>query len=63
MSGKIPFENLSFESVVKCVTKGERPNRPISIRRGDPLWDVANLCWKSRPEIRPTAKDIVSFFR
>ena len=62
MSGKVPFEGHEFSSVVKCVTNGERPNRPKSIKRDDQLWDVTELCWKNRPETRPSAKDIVSFF-
>ena len=60
VSGKIPFEDYEFGSVVKRVTNGERPDRPKSIGRGDPLWNVAELCWKNRPETRPSAKDIVA---
>ena len=63
LSGNIPFEGLSIGDVMKRVTKGEHPNRPESIRRDDPLWKVAKLCWENGYENRPSATRLVSLIR
>ena len=63
LSGEVPFAttHLEFAVIVK-VLEGERPKRP----EGDSgklftngIWEMLNLCWKSQPQDRINARNVL----
>ncbi|KAG9318468.1 kinase-like domain-containing protein [Chiua virens] len=63
LSGHIPFEELPPKDMLQCIRAHQRPNRPESVRGSDPVWRVADGCWESNPEDRPSARRIIDLLR
>jgi hypothetical protein len=63
LTGTAPFPELRTEAaVIMAVLDGRRPTHPPSSSRTpslDGLWNLVENCWEERPEIRPTASQIV----
>ncbi|KAJ6581924.1 kinase-like domain-containing protein [Mycena capillaripes] len=63
LTGKPPFPELRMDAaVIKAVSEGRRPTRPISCSGTplfDGLWNLLQDCWAEQPVIRPTAVQIV----
>ncbi|KAJ7606528.1 kinase-like domain-containing protein [Roridomyces roridus] len=58
LTGKAPFAELYTEgAVIQAVHEGRRPSRPASCPDG--LWDLLQDCWDERPDLRPTASQVV----
>ena len=62
LSGQEPFAQLVDTVVILSVMRGERPTRP----RGEQgtwftgrLWGMLKLCWKSRPDDRPSIRTVL----
>jgi len=61
LSGRIPFASSRDTAVIWKVLNGGRPERPHgeeSVWFTDNLWEMLELCWASRPEIRPSIDDV-----
>lgn len=48
--------------VIFAVANGDRPLRPETVSKGLPreLWALAETCWCSRAESRPTAVEVLN---
>lgn len=61
LSGRAPFKPLSELIVMRLVTEGKRPERPVGPEGGwftEDLWEMLNLCWEARPESRPGVGEV-----
>jgi serine/threonine protein kinase len=59
LSGREPFAPLSNAIVIIKVLRGERPSRPQAEEGTlftDRVWGILELCWKSQPRDRISAK-------
>ncbi|KAG8895300.1 hypothetical protein FRB99_000659, partial [Tulasnella sp. 403] len=59
LSGKVPlYDYLHDWTVPYAFTQGKRPpkepERSPSDKSYEPIWEVAERCWKAKPEARPT---------
>ena len=63
MKGKVPFHDVANDATVMFkVLEGKRPLRPRSFSDTmalDNLWELMQNCWEQKPEVRPTASQIV----
>jgi len=62
LSGKVPFASLREFIVMRKVLEGERPSMPEGSEGTwftDELWTTLNLCWETRPEIRPSIEAVL----
>lgn len=61
MTEKLPFSHLGLDGgAIFEVYKGKRPARPAENPVGsDVLWTLAERCWKSDPNERPSASDVL----
>ncbi|KAF7333009.1 Protein kinase domain-containing protein [Mycena venus] len=63
LSGKVPLHHLANAAVaVQVVYKGARPKRPEPWRDDEVyngIWELMEDCWKTDPDARPTAAQIV----
>lgn len=62
LSGRSPFKQFRDVIVMRLVLEGKRPERPDGPEGGwftDDLWQLLNLCWESRREIRPSIESIL----
>jgi len=57
ISGRLPFHKYTDLTVFVKVLEGERPLREAGFT--DSLWDMLELCWTPRPDIRPSVEDIL----
>eukprot|EP01117_Protostelium_nocturnum_P020244 TRINITY_DN9013_c0_g1_i1.p1 TRINITY_DN9013_c0_g1~~TRINITY_DN9013_c0_g1_i1.p1 ORF type:complete len:786 (+),score=139.32 TRINITY_DN9013_c0_g1_i1:122-2479(+) len=57
--GKEPYTHLSSKIVVDSVLSGERLSRPKSCPMD--VYHIMNRCWSTKPEKRPTFKEIVIY--
>ncbi|KZO99036.1 kinase-like protein [Calocera viscosa TUFC12733] len=62
-SDRIPFYHITNRYLVTLsVIRGEHPSHPgqISTDRGlrGEMWDIVQDCWRSRPEERPSAREL-----
>jgi len=65
-SGKVPFDGVSDDEVVKRIRSGERPDRPIGSNEfglSDGVWEVVKRCWHGSPELRPGIVDVLEYTR
>lgn len=63
LSGRGPFETHRDLQVVHMVLDGVRPERPNGnegVLFTDEIWGMLELCWKSQPGDRPSAKRILA---
>ncbi|KAF8201215.1 kinase-like domain-containing protein, partial [Mycena galopus ATCC 62051] len=62
-TGKIPFHDLQNDmAVMMKAAGGHRPPQPMSCSGTpalDGLWELIQNCWDGKPEVRPTASEIV----
>ncbi|KII91233.1 hypothetical protein PLICRDRAFT_104444, partial [Plicaturopsis crispa FD-325 SS-3] len=64
-TGREPFPDLREATVIYKVMNGHRPERPSSTDSSivaempDWLWDLITLCWKHKPEERPTSTAVL----
>ncbi|KAJ7896471.1 hypothetical protein B0H13DRAFT_1460420, partial [Mycena leptocephala] len=63
MAEKIPFYDLPDDvTIMFKVLEGKHPLRPMSwlgTRVLDNVWGLIENCWEGKPEMRPTASQIV----
>ena len=62
LSGKAPFASLKEFIVMRKVLEGERPSMSEGVegaRFTDGLRTTLNLCWATRPEIRPSIEAVL----
>ncbi|KAG8903412.1 hypothetical protein FRB99_003342 [Tulasnella sp. 403] len=64
LGGEVPFYDIGDdESLKKAVIEGSRPpSQPSESLRGvsyATLWEIANDCWSTNPEDRPTMQAVV----
>ena len=57
ISGHLPFHRYTDLTVIVKVLEGERPLRQAGFT--DSLWEMLELCWAPRPDIRPSVEDIL----
>jgi len=57
ISGRLPFHKHSDLAVFVKVLEGERPLREGGF--ADDLWEMLELCWTPRSDIRPSVEDIL----
>lgn len=62
---KLPFSHLGLDGgAIYEVFKGKRPARPADIVDGcDALCALAERCWMSNPEDRPTASNVLQYLQ
>ena len=60
LSGQIPFTKENGPAVIRKVLEGKRPERPPTLFTGG-LWEMLELCWKHRPQDRPSLKTLLQF--
>ena len=61
-SGKLAFDDVADDEVVKRVRSGERPNRPggsKDLGLSDALWEIVQKCWDNSVELRPGMADVL----
>lgn len=61
LSGQAPFKPFGKLIVMRLVTDGKRPERPVGPEGGwftDDLWEMLNLCWETQPESRPGIEEV-----
>jgi hypothetical protein len=61
LSGQTPFAPCKGAIVIQKVLGGERPERPQGSDGKlftDDVWRIVQLCWKSHPSERTSAKDV-----
>ncbi|TDL23879.1 kinase-like protein [Rickenella mellea] len=68
MTGKPPFSEIRHDgAVMMAIAKGQIPQRPLQsvLERGldDSLWACMQQCWNSDPALRPTAVQLVEYFK
>lgn len=58
----MPFFGMKQIRVLLAVAKGDRPPRPEVAFKGlsRELWDLAEACWCSCPQSRPTAAQVLN---
>jgi serine/threonine protein kinase len=62
LSGQAPFTPYKDFIVMRKVTEGERPERPIGAEGAwftDDLWAMLELCWVPQPESRPSIEAVL----
>jgi hypothetical protein len=62
LSGQAPFSPQPNTAIVIKVMRGERPKRPQGAEGAlftDDIWGVVELCWKSQPRERISAKAVL----
>ena len=60
-TGHAPFLS-TFPAAVFDIMAGKRPPRPETMRH-DGLWEIIERCWSQEPMKRPTASELLEFFR
>ena len=61
LSGKYPWSEIrSDAAVVRRLSQGDKPSRPLDRPIDSQHWALIEQCWSSAPERRPLAKDLVS---
>ena len=63
LSGQVPFPTCSPFTALRKVLDGERPERPQGEAGKlftDGIWDIVQLCWKTDPKERATAKAVLA---
>ncbi|KAJ3555535.1 hypothetical protein NM688_g2522 [Phlebia brevispora] len=58
--GKVPYANFLHSNVLieKVVGEGHRETRPERMTQ-DHVWELLQKCWATKPNDRPTAKDVL----
>jgi len=57
ISGHLPFHKYADLTVFVKVLEGERPLREPGFT--DSLWETLELCWTSRPDVRPSVESVL----
>ena len=62
LTGQVPFALWREPIVIRKVLDGERPRRPQEPQGNlitDPIWSVAQSCWKPHPSDRPSIEAVL----
>ena len=63
LSGQAPFSTYNSFATIFRVLNGERPERPQGEAGKlftDGIWDMVELCWKTEPKERASAKAVLA---
>ena len=63
LSGQAPFPPYNSFTILRKILDGERPSRPQGEAGKlftDGIWDMVQLCWKTNPKERATAKAVLA---
>lgn len=62
----LPYSHLTTEQkIILAISKGQLPERPSPGDRKNfsrvegGLWEVCGNCWKKKPDMRPSMRDLV----
>ena len=61
LTGKVPFHDVRTDAVVMRIVRGIRPERPPlshAIGFTDPVWKIAEECWKEYCSHRPNVPTV-----
>ncbi|PFH53650.1 hypothetical protein AMATHDRAFT_1286 [Amanita thiersii Skay4041] len=63
LSGTLPFPHIRHDyHALTYVLNGERPQRPVSPSVSDVIWEIVEISWHRRPDMRPTAEMVEKIF-
>ena len=60
-TGHAPFA-VNYNTAIFYILNGNRPGRPQTLHH-DRLWEVITRSWNKTPSERPTAFELLEFFR
>lgn len=63
LTGRVPFARYNGYMIFMLVLRGDRPERPEGYEGRwltDEIWGALEICWRERPDDRPTAEGILA---
>jgi len=60
-TGKIPFEGKTQIMSALCISRGNRPEKPVNAKAvglTNEMWILLESCWQQDPEKRPTMEEV-----
>ncbi|KAG8179807.1 hypothetical protein JTE90_025974 [Oedothorax gibbosus] len=61
--GEMPYQGMKNQQVIDLITKHNyRLPRPTDPECSDPVYEIMMLCWKEKPEERPTFEYLYHYF-